>query len=94
MTMNDQIVLLMLGATAVANCVLSAFFFHFWRKTHDRFFGLFSLAFSLLMVNRVLLGLLPGDSEHVDSVYGLRLLAFLTIIFALLDKNRGASRRA
>ncbi|MDQ3266314.1 MAG: DUF5985 family protein [Myxococcota bacterium] len=93
MTTSAQIVLLMLGAAAAANTVLAAFFFHFWKKTHDRFFGLFAVAFTLLMINRVLLGLLPGDSEHVDSVYGIRLFAFLMIIFAIVDKNRKAGKK-
>ncbi len=93
MNLSAQMMLLILGATAAANTVLAAFFFHFWKKTHDRFFGLFAVAFTLLMINRVLLGLLPGDSEHVDAVYGIRLFAFLMILFAIVDKNRNGGKK-
>lgn len=90
--MTERVVLLMLGIAAAGNAVVAAFFFHFWRKTRDRFFGLFSVAFVLLMLNRVFLGLLPGDSEHEYLVYIIRLFAFAMILFAIIDKNRAAAR--
>ncbi len=71
----------MLSAVAIA-----FFFLRFWRKTHDRLFGLFALAFLLLGIERV--SILAVSSENRPGVYLLRLCAFLLIIFAIADKNR------
>jgi hypothetical protein len=39
-----------------------------------------------------LLGLVAPEAESRPYVYGLRLLAFLLVIAAIIDKNRGSSR--
>jgi hypothetical protein len=81
---------IILGATTMANLVAATFFFHFWRKTKDRFFGFFSLAFVLLATNRVVLAFIPGEFEHEHLVYVIRLVAFLVIVYAIIDKNRAS----
>lgn len=81
-----------MGATAAATFVVGLFFLSYWRKTRDRFFGLFAAAFWLMTLNRVVLFWLGSTSEHQELVYVSRLLAFLLIIFAIVDKNRAAAR--
>lgn len=79
-----------LGATAAVTFVVGLFFISYWRKTRDRFFALFAAAFWLMTLNRVVLYWLGTASEHRELVYVSRLLAFVLIIFAIVDKNRAA----
>ena len=76
------------GATAFGSLVIALFFFRFWRQTADRLFAAFALAFGIFAVNRFVLALLEEDDEARPYVYLVRLLAFLVIIAAIVDKNR------
>lgn len=80
------------GLLAGGYVVIVLFFLRFWRDTRDRLFGWFAVAFALLAVQRVVL-LFTLDRPALEApVYGVRLLAFLIIIAAVLDKNRAARR--
>ncbi|MEW5791814.1 MAG: DUF5985 family protein [Pseudomonadota bacterium] len=81
---------LMTGAIAMASLIAGLFFLRFWKKTRDRLFLFFALAFWLLAVNRVGLAFVDEALEAYTFLYLLRLLAFLLILFAILDKNRAA----
>ena len=76
------------GAIALGLVVISMFFHKYWRKTGDRFFGLFSLAFVALAVTRIALVVLDEANEERDYLYFLRLAAFVIILVAIVDKNR------
>jgi uncharacterized membrane protein len=76
------------GAIAMASWVAGLFFLRFWRRTHDRFFGFFALAFWMMGLQRLVLTLLPHADEHLAAVYLLRLAGFVLILVAILDKNR------
>jgi hypothetical protein len=67
--------------------VAATFFLRFWRKTRDRLFGLFSLAFGVLALNWAALAFTRTD-EIRTWLYGVRLVAFLVILYAIIDKNR------
>lgn len=75
------------GATMLASLGVALFFVRYWRRTGDRLFLAFSLAFSVFAVNRVLLSMLEEDSEATTFVYLLRALTFFLIALAVLDKN-------
>lgn len=77
------------GATALVCAAITLFFFRFWQRTRDRLFGAFGLAFAVFAANRVALSLVADDSEARTYIYVLRLVAFLLIALAILDKNRG-----
>ncbi len=77
------------GAIAMTSLTAAAFFIHFWQKTRDRLFVYFAAAFFLLMLERVMRTLLQMEDELAPFVYSVRLLAFLTIIAGIVDKNRG-----
>jgi len=79
------------GALAMAYLAIGLFFLKFFGRTRDRLFLGFSVAFLLLAFQRLVLGLAREWSEDVVWLYGLRLLAFLIILVAILDKNRSAS---
>jgi len=78
---------LMLGAIAMGFVVAGLFFFRFWDQGRDRFFLLFALSFLAEGGNRVALALTPRPSEGSAVIYLIRLLAFLLILAAILDKN-------
>jgi hypothetical protein len=78
----------MLGAVAMGFLTASLFFLRFWRETRDRLFALFALSFFVLAVNRAGIGLVAGSGGTGDYLYWVRLLAFVLILAAILDKNR------
>lgn len=80
------------GATALASLGVAVFFWKYWVSTRDRLFMVFSLAFGVFAVNRVLLSVLDPESEARTWVYLVRALAFLLIAAAVLDKNYGIRR--
>jgi hypothetical protein len=82
---------LMLGALAMGFLVAGLFFLRFWKETRDRLFGFFALGFFVLAVNRVALALTEDTDGGRDHHYWIRLIAFVLILIAILDKNR--SRR-
>ena len=90
--MRDGEIHFMLGAIVMACVVASLFFLRFWRKTGDRLFGLFAVAFGVLAVNWVALAFAGGDETIRTLLYAVRLLAFLSILVAIVDKNRAGAR--
>ena len=78
----------LLGATTMGCLTIALFFWRFWRASGDRFFALFALAFLTFAINRFALLLLDESDEARTAVYFVRLLAFLLIIAAIIDKNR------
>lgn len=62
----------------------------FCRRTGDRLFFFFAIAFAILGAQRTLLGLSSGATEDVTLLYALRLGAFLMILSAIIAKNRGS----
>jgi uncharacterized membrane protein HdeD (DUF308 family) len=79
---------LLLGAITMASLTIGLFFLRFWKKTRDRFFLFFAIAFSLEGFNRALFGLSQSSNENEPIFYLVRLLSFLIILTAIIDKNR------
>jgi hypothetical protein len=80
------------GATAMGCAVAALFFFRFYSQSTDRLFLFFGLGFSIFGANRLVLALLEEGHEASTYVYLSRLLAFVLILFAIIDKNRKTSR--
>jgi hypothetical protein len=76
------------GATALAFVVASAFFLRFWREAGERLFAMFALAFAVLGVNRILLSCVAEAHEGRSWFFLVRLVAYLLILAAIVDKNR------
>jgi hypothetical protein len=76
------------GASAMGCAAIGLFFWHFWRQSLDRLFLMFALAFWILTIDRMVLGLLSFATEWRAYVFLLRLLAFCLILYAIADKNR------
>jgi hypothetical protein len=80
------------GATMMAFLVAALFFLRFWKKTRDRFFVMFALAFFVLALNRfALLFVQPMQEVSTLWIYMIRLAAFIIILIAIVDKNRAAT---
>jgi len=76
----------------MAAFTIGLFFLRFWKKTHDRFFLYFAIAFTLEGIVRTLLGLDVGSNESEPLFYLVRLVSFVLILIAIIDKNRETRR--
>jgi 1-deoxy-D-xylulose 5-phosphate reductoisomerase len=75
------------GAVTLGYVVAAAFFLRFWRRTHDRLFLAFGAAFLLMALNQLLATVLGAADERTVFTYLLRILGFILIIAAIVDKN-------
>jgi uncharacterized membrane protein HdeD (DUF308 family) len=79
--------LMLLGAIATTCFIASLFFMRFWKTTHDRFFLFFAISFALEGGARLMLGLTQYTDEQEPLFYLIRLVAFVIILWAIIDKN-------
>ena len=82
---------MLIGAIAMACFVASLFFLRFWKDTKDRFFLFFAISFFIEGITRIILGSNFYSSEEEPLFYITRLIAFLVILFAVIDKNLNAN---
>lgn len=75
------------GAVTAGYLVAAAFFWRFFLKTHDRLFVAFTVAFVFFALNQALVGLFQVTTEPTSLVYVLRILGFVVLLAAILDKN-------
>ena len=78
----------LMGAIAMASVVAALFFLRFWRDTGDRLFLIFSASFFMLALTRIGLMLSQARQEGNTHWYWVRLVAFILILVAIVDKNR------
>jgi hypothetical protein len=76
------------GAVTMGFAIAGLYFLRFWTATRDSLFLAFAIAFWLLGLCQALLGLADVPVEERSWLYVLRLLAFATIIVAVVRKNR------
>jgi hypothetical protein len=79
----------LLGGMAVASFAIGLFFLRYWSSTRDRFFLYFAAAFWLEAVNRGAMALMRNWNDDSNPLFFIRLLAYLLIMFAIWEKNRG-----
>jgi hypothetical protein len=79
---------LLAGGTAVACAAIGVFFLRYWARTRDRLFVMFAIAFWIYGANRVALSIAGDADEDRVWLYGLRFVAFVIILVAIVDKNR------
>lgn len=77
------------GLLTMGYAVVALYFLRFWRRSGERLFVFFAIAFALLALQRLGLALLTT----VDSnwLYATRLIAFLLLLAGILEKNRRAA---
>jgi uncharacterized membrane protein HdeD (DUF308 family) len=81
--------LFLLGAIAALCFVAAALFARSWMDTRDQLFGWFGLAFAIEGVNRTALAMADRPAEGDPFFYLVRLGAFVIILYAIWNKNRG-----
>jgi hypothetical protein len=79
---------LLAGGIVVASAAIGLFFLRFWRMSRDRLFLMFAAAFWIYGFHRVGLSMIADNHEIRTWLYVVRLLAFLLILVAIVDKNR------
>ena len=78
----------LLGVIVSASLTAAAFFFKFWRQTHDLLFLGFGAAFLIEGLNRISFLFLAAPNEGDPLVYTVRLFSYLLILAAIVNKNR------
>jgi hypothetical protein len=86
--MISDVIHFLSGAIAMGFLVSAALFFRFWALTRDRFFAIFSMAFGMLFLERIVLQCISPLNEIRPYGYLIRLTAFCCILWAVIDKNR------
>jgi hypothetical protein len=81
------------GAVTLAFVVAAMYFLRFWRKTSDRLFASFALAFTLLALNQLAVAVFADADERSGYSYVLRVLGFVLILYAIIEKNMRSRRR-
>ncbi len=79
-----------LGALTTLCLVAALCFLRYWRRSADRLFLCFALAFAFLGVEWLAHAIL--DNSWRPHIYMVRLVSFGLIIFGIIDKNRRATR--
>ena len=82
------------GAVTLAHLLGALFFLRFWRKTADRLFLAFGVAFVLFALNQAFAYVLAIYHEPTSFIYALRVLGFVLIVVAIVDKNFLSARNA
>ena len=80
------------GVITMGFVVSGLFFLRFWKRTGDRLFIAFALAFWLLGSVQAILALVQIPVEERSPVYLIRLAAFALLIASITIKNRRARR--
>jgi hypothetical protein len=80
------------GLIVALDLVAAHLFLKFWLGTRDRLFAMFAISFAILAVSRMVLMALPhfieAHSEHTTPVYLVRLLSYVVMLLAIIDRNR------
>jgi hypothetical protein len=83
----------LLGVIVTGSATAGAFFLRFWLKTRDPLFLAFSASFLIEAGNRIGFLWLDNPNEGAAGIYLVRLVSYLLILFAIVNKNRGRRSR-
>lgn len=78
----------LLGVIVTCSIVSGAFFIKFWRQTRDTLFLAFGAAFMVEGFNRAMILFVDAPNLGHPAIYVVRLLSYLLILVAIIDKNR------
>lgn len=90
---DANLVSLLVGMVSMASLVAALVFLRYWRKSRDRLFLYFCIAFFIDAAVRVAQGLRPQSDDGDAWLYLPRLATFALIAWGIFDKNRRAGRR-
>lgn len=81
------------GAVTLAQLIAGIFFLKFWRRTGDRLFLSFALAFWLLALSQTVGGFVGVSEGRKAAAYVPRVLGYLLILMAIIRTNLGGQGR-
>ena len=81
----------LLGVIVTCSFVAASFFARFWYATRDLLFLGFAAAFLLEGLNRIAFLFLDKPNIGDEVLYVVRLLSYLLILAAIVNKNRTRS---
>ena len=82
------------GVLTMACAVAALFFYHYWKMSRERLFAYFTVAFGAMAIDWLGHAIIPDPNNPLrPEVYAVRLVAFIVILIAIIDKNRQARRR-
>jgi FtsH-binding integral membrane protein len=76
------------GALTMGCLTIAVFFLRYWRRSHERLFVYFAIAFAVMALNWIGLAVVDPLIESRHALYWLRFGAFVLIIIGIIDKNR------
>ena len=83
---------LLSGALILAYAAAAIHFLKFWRRTEDRLFLHFAIAFCLFALNQLASSVPAVTDETAGYEYLLRVIGFVVILIAIADKNLSPPR--
>jgi hypothetical protein len=89
---DSNLIAVLTGMVSMASLVAALVFLRYWRRSHDRLFLYFCIAFFLDAGVRVVQGLQAVADESEMYVFLTRLATFALIAWGIADKNRRAGR--
>jgi hypothetical protein len=75
------------GMITMGFLVAALLFFRFWRRTHDKLFVFFGVAFILFALSQGFAVLSGTPREDYSWIYLVRLAGFVLLIVAIVGKN-------
>ena len=81
------------GALSLAYLLAGIYFSRFWRRTRDRLFLHFAMAFWLFTLNQIISSIPAVNNETDGYEHLLRVLGFVWILVAIAEKNVFPSRK-
>ena len=75
------------GVVTCGYLVAGGHFVNLWRRTGDTLLRAFTFAFVLFALNQVLAASLVTRTEPSSLIYSLRILGFVILLGALLDRK-------
>jgi hypothetical protein len=85
---GDALHVFLSGALTCVSVIAGLFFMKYWTLSRDRFFLFFAAAFWIMAVNWTAIATIAPSQETRHYFYVVRLIAFLLILAAIVDKNR------
>lgn len=81
------------GAVALGYSIAGILFLKSWRRTGDRLFITFAVAFWLFALNQTLAVGGNGHGREIRYEYLLRVLGFILILVGIAGKNMGLAKK-
>jgi Family of unknown function (DUF5985) len=81
------------GALSLAYLLAAIYFYRFWRRTGDRLFRHFAVAFCLFTLNQIVISTPVIRIATGGYEYLFRVMGFIWILVAIAEKNVLPSRK-